>query len=120
VLRDCISGAEEVTFLDPSTLKVRLTVGVGPFKGHGSVRIQFSEETAPSHLKLMVNRSGDHNSAQGSLTVDLAPEGTGTSLQYAGSAVLGGPIAMLDNPVTRPFVDSQVSDFFQKLDQKVG
>jgi uncharacterized protein len=120
VLRECIPGAEEVTFLDPTTVKVRLNVGIGPFKGHGSVRIQFAEETAPTHVKLVVNRSGEHNSAQGALTVDLAPAGAGTELQFAGSATLGGPIAVLDNPLTRPLVDSGVSDFFQRLDQRAS
>lgn len=120
VLRACIPGAEEVTFLDPTTLKVRLQVGIGPFKGHGSVRLQLAEQTAPTHLKLVVNRDGDHNSAHGSLTVDLAPESAGTALQYSGSAVLGGPIAVLDNALTRPLVDSAVSDFFQRLNSHVS
>lgn len=120
VLRECIPGAEEVTFLDPATIRVRLNVGIGPFKGHGGVRFQLSEPTEPTHLKLVFNRAGDHNSAQGALTVDLAPDAAGTVLLYAGSAVLGGPIAVLDNPVTRPLVDSTVSDFFKRLDQKIG
>lgn len=120
VLQQCITGAEEVTFLDPNTLKLHLNLGIGPFKGQGNVRVQLSEQTAPSHLKLSVNRTGEHNSAQGALAVDLSPDGTGTLVQYAGSVVVSGPIGVLDNPVTRPVVDSAVGHFFERLDQQVG
>lgn len=119
-LQQCIPGAEEVTFLDPNTLKVGVNLGIGPFKGHGHVRVQIAEQSAPSHMKLAVNRSGDHNGAQGGLTVDLAPEASGTAVNYGGSVALSGPIAMLDNPVTRPFVNSAVDQFFEKLDRQIG
>lgn len=73
-----------------------------------------------ARLKLVFNRQGAHNSAQGALTVDLAPEGAGTRVSYGASATIGGPIAMLDNPLSRPLVDQTIGHFFNNLKQRLG
>ena len=49
------------------------------------------------------------------IVVDLAPDGAGTQLSYSGSADLGGPIALLDNPLTRPLIDQAVDQAFSRL-----
>jgi carbon monoxide dehydrogenase subunit G len=119
VLKQAMSGAEEVRW-NGSTLFVRANVGLGPVKGTYGAQADETENTPPSHMKLSFNRQGSSTTVNGSATVDLAPNGSGTTLTYAVNASLGGPIAALDNPVTRPFVDRAISQFFTTLAQKVS
>jgi len=119
VLKQAMSGAEEVRW-DGGTLFVRANVGIGPVKGTYGASAQETESTPPSHMKLSFSRQGASTTINGDATIDLAPNGSGTTLTYAVNASLGGPIAALDNPVTRPFVDKAVSQFFSSLAQKVS
>lgn len=119
VLKQAMSGAEDVRW-DGNTLVARVNVGLGPVKGTYGAQAQEAESNPPSHMKLTVNRQGATNSVNGDATIDLAPSGSGTTLTYQVNASLGGPIAALDNPLTRPFVDKGISQFFASLAQKVS
>jgi carbon monoxide dehydrogenase subunit G len=119
MLKQAMAGAEEVRW-DGNTLAVRANVGIGPVKGTYGAQAQETESAAPSHMKLSFNRQGSSNTVTGDATIDLAPNGSGTTLSYAVNASLGGPVAMLDNPLTRPMVDKGVSGFFASLAQKVS
>lgn len=120
LLQQCVPGAQEVSWQGDSAIATRVSLGIGPFRGEGTVQAQVAEQQAPSHLKLVINRQGAHNTAQGALTVDLAPEGAGTRVAYGASATLGGPIAVLDNPLSRPVVDHFIGEFFSNLKKQVG
>jgi carbon monoxide dehydrogenase subunit G len=52
--------------------------------------------------------------------VDLAPNGSGTTLTYAGTARLEGPIAIADNPLTRPLAHKAVDQFFENLGKQIS
>src|SRR5262245_14345064 len=90
VLKKSIPGADNVAWQGDSAFT--MTGGVGPFKG--SLTAQVVERTSPSHMKFAVNRA----SANGTLTVDLAPDGAGTLATYAAnidaSGALGPALAM--------------------------
>ena len=118
VLQNCVPGAEQVMWQGDSAVTALLNVGIGPFKGEGESTAQAAESVVPSHRKLVFNRSGAHNSAEGSLTVDLAPDGAGTLLSYNCNATIGGMAAALDNRLTRPLLDQQLGKFFERLDEQ--
>jgi len=115
VLKASIPGARYVTWDGSDKLVFQIEVGVGPVKGSGWGELKVVESNAPSHMKLELNRQGEHNTAKGEIVVDLTPDGAGTRLSYSGSAVLGGPIAMLDNPLTRPLIEQAVDQTFSRL-----
>src|SRR5215470_1856990 len=119
-LQKCIPGAEEISWQDANTLFAKVNVGIGPIKGTYASTAQVAEQQQPSHLKLVFNRKGASASIEGSATIDLAPDGSGTTVNYSATANLGGAIAALDNPLTRPFVDQGLGQFFSKLDQQLG
>jgi carbon monoxide dehydrogenase subunit G len=96
VLQASIPGAKYVTWDGPDKLVFQIEVGVGPVKASGWGELKVVESSVPHHMKLELNRQGEHNTATGEIVVDLAPTGDRTQLSYNGSAVLGGPIAMLD------------------------
>ncbi len=114
VLKASIPGAKFVA-CDPDAYGIELEVGIGPVKGSGWAHLKIVESSAPHHMKLEINRHGEHNSATGAIVVDLAPDGAGTQLTYSGSAALGGPVALLDNPLTRPLIDQALEQAFTRL-----
>jgi carbon monoxide dehydrogenase subunit G len=119
VLQSAIPGAEQVTWQGDSALIIQASVGLGPLKVQGSGQAQVVEQTPPSHMKLALNKRGVSNSIQAEVTVDLADAGAGTQVSYRAVAKLEGPIAMADNPVTRPVVDGMLGHFFSKLEQNI-
>lgn len=119
-LQAAIPGAEEIAWQGDNAVSVRIKVELGPVNRAFSLMAQVVEQSAPSHIKFSTNRQGVSNRVQGDLTVDLAPNGSGTTLTYAGTAKLEGPLAMLDNPLTRPLVQRQIDQFFDNLASKIG
>ncbi len=119
VLQSAIPGAEQVVWQGDSALIVHANIGLGPLKAQGSGQAQVVEHTPPSHMKLALNKRGVTNNIQAEVTVDLADAGSGTQVSYRAVAKLEGPIAMADNPVTRPFVDAALGQFFSKLEQNI-
>lgn len=119
-LQSSIPGAEEVAWQGDSAISLRVKVGVGPLNGTFAGQVQVTEQTPPSHLKLSVNRRGSTNAVQAEVAVELADEGAGTVLSYRGTARLEGPIAMADNPLTRPLVEGALGQFFSNFAKQVG
>lgn len=115
VLKNTIPGVESVTWQGESAVTATIS-GIGPIKGPFSGTVQVEEHTAPSRLKIV--RNG--NSVKGALTVDLTPSGSGTLLTYGATGNLSGPLAMLDNPLTRPVIDSQINQFFTRLESQIS
>lgn len=119
VLQNAIPGAEQVVWQGDSALTVHANIGLGPLKAQGSGQAQVIEQTPPSHMKLALNKRGVSNNIQAEVTVDLADAGAGTQVTYRAIAKLEGPIAMADNPVTRPLVDAALGQFFNRLEQNI-
>ena len=119
-LQKCIPGAEEIAWQDANTLFAKVNLGIGPIKGTYAGTVQVAEQQEPSHLKLVFNRKGASSSIEGAATIDLVPDAGGTTVNYNATANLGGPLGALDNPLTRPFVDQGLSQFFARLEQQVA
>lgn len=119
LLQSCIPAAEQLAWDGESAIHMRIHVNLGPFSGGGGISGQVSENTPPSHMKITFSRQGPNSSATGTITIDLAPDGTGTQLAYNGTASLGGKAAMLDNPLTRPLVENQLNHVLSRLDAQV-
>ena len=120
LLQSCIPAAEQVTWDGESAVHLRLHASIGPFSGGGTISGQVTENTQPSHMKVVFSRQGPNSSATGTITMDLAPDGTGTLLTYNGNASLGGKVAVLDNPLTRPIVEKQLNHVLTRLDSQIS
>ena len=113
VLQRCIPGAEEVAWQGDSTIMFLCSVPV--INRSVGIEAQVVEQSAPSHMKVSVNKAG----STGVVTLDLAADGAGTALTYNASAQLAGPAAMLDNFATRPMIDNALGQFFTKLESQI-
>ena len=110
ILKACIPAADSIAWQGDTAIAV--SGGVGPI--HASIVAQVVEQSAPSHLKLSVSRA----SASGTLTVDITGSGAGSTLNYSGSVNAAGPFAGA-LMMARPLIDSQISQFFARLDGQI-
>lgn len=115
VLKQCAPGADTIEWQGDNAIFVSGTVNAGPFNRSLAGTAQVVESTAPSHMKIVVNRGGVNATA----TIDLAQQGTGTQLNYNAQADLGGPLAMVA-PFAKGFIEGQLNQFFTKFEQQLG
>ena len=113
VLKACIPGAEEVAWQGDSGIAFRGTVPV--VNRSVGVEAQVVEQAAPSHMKVTGNKGGN----SGVVTLDLAPDGSGTLLTYNANAQLAGAAVIMDNFATRPMVDGAINKFFTTLESQI-
>jgi carbon monoxide dehydrogenase subunit G len=110
ILKNSIPAAESIAWQGDSAVTV--SGGVGPIKG--TLTAQVVEQTPPSHMKFAVNRT----QVNGTLTVDLAPDGAGTLLTYSGtvngSGAVGAGLAMAQG-----LIKGQVDQFFSRLEGQI-
>src|SRR6185312_5028464 len=78
ILQSAIPGAQEVAWQGENAINVRANVGVGPMSREFMGVVPVTEHPPPSHMKIEVHR----DIVNGFVTIDLAPDGTGTMLSY--------------------------------------
>jgi uncharacterized protein len=116
VLQKSIPGAEEVSWQSDGTILARVHIGLGPINGTYGGRVQVVEQTAPSRIKLAINR----NAIQAEATVELTDDGAGTLATYQGTANLHGPLAVVDNVVGKQMAQGALGQFFKNFEQNIG
>ncbi len=120
VLQGCVPGAQQMSWQGDSAIAAVVNVGVGPIKGTFNGTIQVAENSAPSRIRLVLNRSGSHGSVNAQAVIDLADDGAGTVLSYQGNAQLTGQVAMADNMLGKQAADMALGSFFKCLSSKIG
>ncbi len=118
VLKECIPGATNVTIAN-NVITMDASVNVPMLSGSFELTANIVEQSAPTHAKLAVDRSGSFGSIKGDVTIDLAADGAGTNLTYTSHLDLSGKVGMADNPIGKPFVNSALGTFFKNLESKV-
>jgi uncharacterized protein len=119
VLKDSIPGAQEVS-VTGNTINMTVNVSL-PVIGSNTfvLAANIEQQTPPSHAVLAIDRSGSFGSIKGNVTIDLAPDGTGTNLTYNAHLDLGGRVGMADNPIGQQAVKAGLGSFFKNLESKV-
>jgi carbon monoxide dehydrogenase subunit G len=113
-LKDAIPGAQEVAWQGDSALNLHANFGVGPLSRTFYGTVPVTEHTPPSHLKIEVHR----DLVDGFVTIDLAPQGTGTLLTYLASFNLSGPLGPMA-AMAQPMVSGQLNQVFARLNQQI-
>ncbi len=109
------AGLQNVQWGDNSLTATVTLPNLGPMSGGvRTVTVSVDESSAPSHLKLSLSRSV--LTAHG--TVDIAPNGSGSTLTYNAVGSISGPLSAFEG-MAKPLVQSQLSQFFTKFAQLV-
>ena len=108
------SGLQNVQWADKSVTATVTLPNLGPISGPKTVTLSVDENTAPSHMKFSLSRSV--LTANG--TVDIAPNGSGSTLTYNAVTTVSGPLSALEGMV-KPMAQSQLNQFFAKFAQLI-
>lgn len=108
------AGLQNVQWADNSVTATVTLPNLGPISGTRVVTVAVNESSAPSHMAFSLNRS--IVTANG--TVDIAPNGSGSTLTYNAAATVSGPLAAFEG-MAKPMVQSQVNQFFAKFAQLI-
>lgn len=108
------AGLQNVQWSDNSVTATVTLPNLGPISGTRTVTVSVDENSAPSHMKFSLSRSV--LTANG--TVDIAPNGSGSTLTYNAVATVTGPLAAFEG-MAKPMVQGQLNQFFGKFAQLV-
>jgi carbon monoxide dehydrogenase subunit G len=108
------SGVQNVQWSDNAVTATVTLPNLGPISGTRTVTLSIDENSAPSHLKFSLSRSV----LTASGTVDIAPNGSGSTLTYNAVGTVSGPLSAFEG-MAKPMVQSQLSQFFAKFAQLV-
>ncbi len=108
------AGLQNVQWSDNSVTATVTLPNLGPISGTRTVTVSVDENSAPSHMKFSLSRSV--LTANG--TVDIAPNGSGSTLTYNAVATVSGPLAAFEG-MAKPMIQGQVNQFFAKFAQLV-
>ncbi len=112
MLQSCAPGGATIAWAN-NNLVVTGTVPV--INRTGTITIPVSDEQAPSHMRLSVNRGNVNATGD----INLTPNGAGTTVTYTVHADLGGALGAA-SMMAKPIAESQLKQFFSCLASKVG
>jgi carbon monoxide dehydrogenase subunit G len=121
VLKACIAGCESIERTADNEFAVAMTARVGPVSAKFSGRIVLSDIVAPTSYTITFDgQGGAAGFANGNAKVQLAPEGSGTRINYQASAQVGGKLAQIGSRLVDGAAAKVADDFFGRLVEHLG
>jgi len=119
-LRRCTPGLKELKEIGPDTYQATLTIGIAAVKGTYAGTLAITDKRAPTHYKISLDGSGGAGFMKGEGTVDLEPQGDGTTLKWVGDLQIGGLIAGVGQRMLGGVGKMLIGQFFKCLEQHLG
>ena len=116
VLKQCIPGCEELIADKPDEYAATVVLKIGPIKAKFNGEVALSDKVEPQSFKISgEGKGGVAGFAKGSADVNLAENGSGTTLTYVVQADIGGKIAMLGSRLISSTTKKLADQFFGKF-----
>ncbi len=116
VLLRVIPGCREITRTGDTEYRGRIAVRLPGIVGTYATVVRLVDAEAPSTGRLEGEVEGALGTIRGNATFRLSESGSGTTIDYDGHAVIGGPLARLDSRFAEGIVGSLVSQGLRNLD----
>ena len=120
VLQQCLPGAEDLVEVGPEEYEARMKIGVAAIRGTYQGRVKIVEKDAPNSYRMAVEGKGPAGQISGDAKIDLAEDGEGTLVNWAGNANVRGTLARVGGRVMQPAAKMIVGQFFNCLEQKAS
>ena len=115
VLRQCTPGCRQLTAAGEGTYDVVMQVAVGAVKGSYAGKIQIADAVPNSEMRLIISGSGNTGFLQAEGVIRLHPLGESTTIEYSGTAHIGGLIAGVGQRIVEGVARNMVGQFFKCL-----
>jgi uncharacterized protein len=121
ILRQCITGCEEIEKTSATEFVAKVTAKVGPVKARFGGKVTLSDIDPPNGYTITGEGSGGAAGfAKGGAKVALATEGAETVLRYTVQANVGGKLAQIGSRLIDGTARKMAEDFFGKFSELVA
>ncbi len=121
ILKQAISGCEEIERQSDTQLRARVTAKVGPVKARFAGQVTLSNLNPPESYTISgEGQGGAAGFAKGGADVRLEEVAEGTRLTYDVHATVGGKLAQLGGRLVASTAKKQADDFFKRFGTLVG
>jgi uncharacterized protein len=121
ILKQCITGCEEVQKISSTEFTAKVQARVGPVSARFSGKVTLSDLDPPNGYRISgEGQGGIAGFAKGGAEVHLTPDGDATTLTYKVTAQVGGKLAQIGSRLIDSTARKYADDFFAKFAAFVG
>ena len=119
-IKSCLPGCRELQPIGDDRYQAEMTIGVAAVSGSFTATVTLSDQKPPESYRLTVDATGKPGFARGSATIVLKPTTSGTDLEVAATAEVGGLIARVGQRLIDGVAKMTMDRFFGCLAARVG
>jgi carbon monoxide dehydrogenase subunit G len=119
VLARTIPGCESLEQVGADEYKMNVSVGVGAIKGTYAGEVRLTDQQRPTSYVMHASGAGAPGNARAKVTINLEPNGEGTTLTYSADAVIGGPVAGVGQRMITGVAKRMAGQFFKAIDDEL-
>jgi carbon monoxide dehydrogenase subunit G len=120
ILQQCLPGTENFIEVGPEEYEARMKIGVAAIRGTYQGKVKIHSKEQPSSYQMAVEGKGPAGQISGDAKIELAVDGEGTLVNWAGNANVRGTLARVGGRVMQPAAKMIVGQFFNCLETKAG
>ena len=119
VLARTIPGCLSLEQVGDDEYKMNVSVGVGAIRGTYAGEVRLSDQQRPSSYVMHASGAGAPGQVRATVTINLEPNGEGTTLTYSADAVVGGPVAGVGQRMMTGVAKRMAGQFFKAIDAEL-
>src|SRR5687768_14359777 len=98
---------------------MNVSVGVGAIRGTYAGEVKLSDQQRPKSYVMHASGAGAPGQVRATVTINLEPNGDGTTLTYSADAVVGGPVAGVGQRMITGVAKRMAGQFFKAIDDEL-
>jgi uncharacterized protein len=120
VLARTIPGCLALERVGEDSYRMDVLVGVGAVKGTYAGEVHLTDQERPKSYVMHASGAGAPGQVRATVTIELAPDGDGTTLTYSADAVVGGPVAGVGQRMITGVAKRMAAQFFTAVDAELA
>ena len=119
VLARTIPGCESLEQVGEDSYRMNVSVGVGAIRGTYAGEVHLTDQQRPASYVMHASGAGAPGQVRATVTINLEPNGEGTTLTYSADAVVGGPVAGVGQRMMTGVAKRMAGQFFKAIDAEL-
>jgi uncharacterized protein len=120
VLARTIPGCLALERVGEDSYRMNVAVGVGAVKGTYAGEVHLTDQERPKSYVMHASGAGAPGQVRATVTIELSPDGDGTTLTYSADAVVGGPVAGVGQRMITGVAKRMAAQFFTAVDAELA
>ncbi len=119
VLARTIPGCLQLEQVGNDEYTMQVVAGVGAVKGTYAGEVRLADRRQPSSYVMHASGAGAPGQVRATVTINLEPDGDGTTVTYSADAVVGGPVAGVGQRMMTGVAKRMAGQFFSAVDAEL-